>query len=62
MSDCSLCGCVCVCVRVCLTTGTGGISGLLLTGTGRCGFVSDIMTGNRSVLVQSFTGMDRCGL
>ncbi len=57
--DCCLCVCVCVCV--CLIMSIGWVAGLLLTGTGGCGFALGRMTGNRSVLVQSFTGMGRCG-
>ncbi len=55
VNDCSLCVCVC------LITGTGLVAGLLLMGIGGCGCALDIMTGNISVLVRSFTSMVGCG-
>ncbi len=44
---------------MCLIMGMGRLAGLLLTGMSGS-TVLDIMTGNRSVLVQSFMGIGGC--
>ncbi len=50
----------CMCVYMCVFNHgyrLGQVVGLLLTTIGECGFALDIMMGNGSVLVQSFTGI-----